>query len=81
MTVEPKQNGVQGMNDLLKVTGVWKQKDKKGNTYLTGNLNQITRLTIMPNDFKKEGDKAPDYYVYMSMNKKKEGAEEKASDL
>jgi hypothetical protein len=53
--------------DATKLTGLWKNKDKKGNTFLSGTLNAITNLLIMPNTFKKEGDdKAPDYYVYIA---------------
>jgi len=59
--------------DATKLTGLWKSKDKNGNTFLSGSLNAITQLMVMPNTFKKEGDsKAPDYYVYLSAKEKRE---------
>jgi uncharacterized protein (DUF736 family) len=58
--------------DMTKLTGVWKNTDKNGNTYLSGSLSPITNLMIMPNTFKKTGDKAPDYFVYIAPREKKE---------
>lgn len=55
--------------DMIKVTGLWKEKDKNGNTYLSGNLNAISRMVIMPNTFKK-GEKDPDYFCYVKQNEK-----------
>jgi len=56
--------------DMIKVTGLWKAKDKNGNTYLSGALNVITQLAIMPNTFKRN-EKDPDYFVYIKEAKKK----------
>ncbi len=59
--------------DKIRLTGVWKNKDKNGNIFLSGNLNPITNLMIMPNTFKKEGDtKAPDFFVYLGVKEKAE---------
>jgi hypothetical protein len=58
--------------DMTKLTGVWKNKDKNGNTYLSGSLTPITNLLIMPNTYKKDGDKAPDYFVYLAPKEKQE---------
>lgn len=55
---------------MIKLTGLWKSKDKNGNTYLCGSLSPISNLIIMPNTF-KEDDKAPDYFVYISPKKQK----------
>lgn len=57
--------------DMIKLTGVWKEKDKKGNTYLSGSLTPVSNLRIMPNTFKKDGDKSPDYFVYIAPKEKK----------
>ena len=57
--------------ESLKITGLWTMEDKKGNTFLSGNLNQITKVLIMPNTFKKE-TKEPDYYLYLGPNIKKD---------
>ena len=57
--------------DAIRITGLWRNKDKKGNTFLSGSLNSIINLMVMPNTFKKEGDdKAPDYFVYLSQREK-----------
>ncbi len=58
--------------DMTKLTGVWRNQDKNGNTYLSGSLSPITNLLIMPNTFKKSGDKAPDYFVYIAPKEKQE---------
>ncbi len=62
------------MSEMIKLTGLWKQKDKEGKNFLTGTLNPITKLMIMPNSYKKEGDKSPDYFLYLSQNEKKADA-------
>lgn len=59
--------------DATKLTGLWKNKDKNGNTFLSGSLNAITQVMVMPNTFKQEGDgKSPDYYVYIAAKEKSE---------
>ena len=60
------------MDNLIKLTGLWKNKDKNGKGYLSGNLNAVTRLMILSNTFKK-GDRDPDYILYI-------GPKEKAGD-
>lgn len=68
--------------DATKLTGLWKSKDKNGNTFLSGPLNAIAQLMVMPNTFKKEGDsKAPDYYVYVAPKKKEESKTDFAPNL
>ena len=56
--------------DAIKLTGLWKEKDKNGNTYLSGKLNELTSILVMPNTFKKES-KDPDYFLYIRQNGKK----------
>ena len=56
--------------DMVKLTGVWKAKDKQGNTYLSGSLTPVSNLVIMPNTFKKEGERSPDYYAYIAPREK-----------
>ena len=60
---------------MIKVTGLWKQTDKSGNTFLSGNVNPISSIMVMPNTFKKE-DKEPDYFLYFKQNEKKEAQKE-----
>ena len=54
--------------DAIRLMGLWKEKDKNGNTYLSGKLNEITSILVMPNTFKK-ASKDPDYFLYIRPNK------------
>ncbi|OPZ63133.1 MAG: hypothetical protein BWY86_00022 [Candidatus Aminicenantes bacterium ADurb.Bin508] len=56
--------------DMTKLTGLWKNKDKEGNTFLSGNLNAITTVMVMPNTFKKD-QKEPDYFMYIKPHEAK----------
>ena len=68
--------------DATRLTGLWKNKDKKGNTFLSGSLNAITNLMVMPNTLKKEDDdKAPDYFIYISPKEAKKKEAQKETDL
>lgn len=58
--------------DMIRVMGLWKQKDKNGHTFLSGNLNPISSVMVMPNTYKKDGSKEPDYFLYFKQNEKKE---------
>ena len=60
------------MEGKIKLTGLWKQKDKNGQTFLSGSLSPISKVLVMPNTFKK-ADKDPDYFFYLGANEKKEG--------
>jgi uncharacterized protein (DUF736 family) len=52
------------MGDMVKITGLWKQQDKNGQTYLAGTLSQVSKVMVMPNSYKKtESD--PDYFFYL----------------
>ena len=54
----------------LKLTGLWKNQDKNGETYLAGNLTPTARLVIFPNGF-KNGDRDPDLIAYLVPAEKK----------
>ncbi len=56
---------------MVKLTGLWKEKGEDGKTYLTGSLNPISKLLVLPNSFKKDGDTSPDYFLYLTQNEKK----------
>lgn len=58
------------MANLIKLTGLWKNKNKDGKTYLTGGLG-AGRIVIFPNKFKKT-ENHPDYFVYFSEKENKE---------
>ena len=51
------------MMEGTRLTGLWKNKDKNGKTYLSGSLG-LARLLVLPNDFKKK-DSDPDYTVLL----------------
>ena len=62
------------MSDLIKVGGLWKNKDKNGNDYFSGNFTYGTKLLVMTNSYKdKEND--PDYMVYIAQKEKKDSEE------
>jgi len=64
--------------DGIRLMGLWKEKDKNGNTYLSGKLNEITSILVMTNTFKKVS-KDPDYFLYIRPNKEKQGGEKPKS--
>ena len=62
------------MGELVPIGGLWKNKDKNGNDYFSGNFTYQTKLLVMTNSFKdKEND--PDYMDYIT-RKDKEPKEE-----
>ena len=54
----------------IKMAGLWKRKDKKGNLLLTGDLNNMSKILIMKNGSKK-GKKDPDYFLCIAPKEKK----------
>ena len=53
-------------NNLVKLTGLWKQKSKKdGSQYLSGNLTPTATMIVLPNTHKKT-DKEPDYIAFVT---------------
>ena len=75
-------------SDLTKISGLWSNKDKNGNEYFTGGVGGVSgkdtftltadhKLLIFQNTYKeKEND--PDYNLFMSLKKDKEGVGGKA---
>ena len=62
------------MSDLIKIGGLWKNKDKNGNDYFSGNFTYGTKLLVMSNTY-KDKDNDPDYMVYIAQKEKKESEE------
>ena len=60
--------------NLVRLAGLWRGKDKNGNTYLSGKLSQIVIAWIMPNAFKKEGSNDPEYWLYLRPAKQNQKA-------
>jgi len=66
--------------NLLKLCGLWKQKDKEGKTYYFGSLSYSTNLLLFPNSYKKEGEKQPDLLLYIVKKEQKEKTEQDSDD-
>lgn len=70
MTQKNDSNGKK--NDLVKIGAVWTKKNKKGEMYLSGKMQEDViipagaGLLILPNAYKDEGERRPDYNVLMS---------------
>lgn len=54
---------------MIKITGLWSNTDKNGNTYLSGKLGDAN-IKIFANNYKQE-DKHPDMIMYLDESKKK----------
>jgi hypothetical protein len=67
------------MSDLLKLGGLWKGKDKKGNDYFSGSFTYGTKLLVMKNTY-KDKDTDPDYIAYMAPKDDKRGQAETESE-
>ena len=61
------------MSEMVKLTGLWKQKDKEGKSFLTGNLNPISKVLVLQNNYKKN-DTEPDYFLYLTQNEMKQSS-------
>jgi uncharacterized protein (DUF736 family) len=60
LTVDYKDNAL----GLIRLGGLWKQKDKDGNTYLSGRLGSVY-VKVLKNTF-KEKDTDPDFNLFFS---------------
>lgn len=49
----------------IKLTGLWQNKSKSGETYYGGNLSPGVRILVFKNGF-KEGEKDPDLVMYLA---------------
>jgi len=66
------------MSDLIKLTGLWKSKTKRGETLLSGSLNAVTSIVILPNSYKKS-EKDPDSNIYLKAREKDAAAAKPAA--
>ena len=60
---------------MNKLGGLWQNKDKNGNTYFSGKVND-QKIIIFKNKQKQEGETYPDWIVYESESKKEEKQKE-----
>ena len=56
----------------IKLTGLWKNTSKDGQTYYSGSLSPTVRVLVFKNNFKKE-DRDPDLVLYLAPAEKKDG--------
>ena len=47
------------MSELVPIGGLWKNKDKNGNDYFSGNFTYKTKLLVMTNTFKDKEKYTP----------------------
>ena len=67
-------------NELLKLGGLWKNKDKNGHDYFSGNFTYGTKLLILKNTFKEKNNE-PDYNIFISKQDKKGEVKSNNSDI
>jgi len=53
------------MADMIKLGGLWTNKDKDGNTFLTGKLNPGVRILIFKNKY-REAENHPTHIMYLA---------------
>lgn len=64
------------MSDLIRLTGLWKNQTKAGDTMLSGSISPTSKLVILPNS-RKQKDSEPDYIAFMAPYEKQEKQAEK----
>jgi len=66
---------------MIKITGLWVNKDKNGNNYYSGYFG-MAKVMIFKNTYKEDNEKAPDAIMYIAEKKKDPEAKEvKEEDL
>jgi hypothetical protein len=58
------------MNDMLRATGLWRKKSKKGTDYLAGRMGGV-KVIIMPNT-KRTNDNEPTHHMFFANGEKKQ---------
>lgn len=61
------------MSDMVKLTGLWKNETKEGETFYAGNLGNA-RVLIFKNQYKEES-KHPDLNLFIAPQKEKRDGE------
>ena len=57
---------------MIKLCGLWENKDKDGNVYFQGKLGYGAKIMIFRNTY-QSGEKSPDWILYIAEDKKREG--------
>ena len=63
-------------SDLIKLGGLWTNKDKNGKTYLTGKLSPTVKILIFKNEY-REAENQPTHVMYLSQVETQPGEENK----
>jgi hypothetical protein len=63
-------------SNLIRLTGLWKNITKAGDTMLSGNFSPSSKLIVLPNT-RKQKDSDPDYIAFMAPSEKKEDQAQK----
>lgn len=66
-------------NDMMRVGGIWANKDKNGKTYLTGKLSPTIRILIFKNEF-RETENQPTHILYFAPVEQQEGGGQGGDD-
>lgn len=64
----------------IKLSGLWLNKSKAGESYFSGSLGSNGKLLIFKNSKKEEGSKQPDYELYLVPTAPKQDGEAKADE-
>jgi hypothetical protein len=60
---------------MFEASGLWLQKDKNGNSYMSGSMGKI-RVLVFKDANKGDNEKAPDYRLCFAESKPKDGSGE-----
>ena len=52
-------------SNLVRLTGLWQNQSKQGESYLVGSISPSSRLLIFPNK-RKQRDRGPDFIAYIA---------------
>jgi hypothetical protein len=67
-------------NAMVKLTGLYKSMDKNGNLVLSGSINKISRFMVLHNNFKRDEQKDPDFYLYVTENVKEKQEQDQPAE-
>lgn len=53
------------MPDMIKIGGLWTNKDRNGDTFLTGKLSPVVKILIFKNQY-RESENHPTHIMYLA---------------
>lgn len=72
------------MDKQNEIGGLWLNESQKGTKYMAGKLSmngQEVKVVIFKNTFKKEGEKTPDYRVYLQEDQRQAKPQQQGQSL